>query len=342
MLFNKIKFVAMVVGFLCLAYLALYGGVTAVTGAPPAWAARSAANAFTPAYISYQGTLRDADDNPANGTYNMVVRIYDKANATGTALWRETHNDVDVREGRFNLLLGEQVTIPADLFSSPERYVQLTVDGVRMTPAQRFASVPYAFQAENGVPVGAVIDWWRPNGSFPVPEGYMICDGRTVNDRTSPLYDTTLPNLTEKFVRGVTDVSDIGNTGGTSEHSHGIDHGHSYDGWTRRAYPEHAHSLPSATGSVYSGGSNPTGHLYRTRDDSEGWGSDVHLRVDGGSSRQEGQHRHALGGDTGRNSDFDDGHGHEINLQIESQNLVSASEFHIPPYIGLLKLCRIK
>lgn len=146
-LFNKIKLVAQVIGFACIGLLAVYGGVVAATGGPPAWASGNLSSSITPVYISYQGTLRDADDNLANGTYNMVVKIYDNAGGTGAALWTETHNGVEVREGHFNLLLGESNPILRDIFTEPDRYIRLTVGGMVMNPTQRFASVPYAIAA---------------------------------------------------------------------------------------------------------------------------------------------------------------------------------------------------
>jgi hypothetical protein len=163
MLFHKTKLVAQLVGFACIGLLALYGLVAAL-GAGPSLASRLASSTSAPAYISYQGTLRDADDNPAEGTYDMVVKIYDNASATGAALWSETKDDVEVREGHFNLLLGESNAIDPPLFKSPDRYVQLTVDGTEMVPTQRFASVPYAMvasfvtslSAPDGSPMDAV------------------------------------------------------------------------------------------------------------------------------------------------------------------------------------------
>ena len=41
-------------------------------------------------------------------------------------------------------------------------------------------------------------------------------------------------------------------------------------------------------------GGNTGADLYSARDDNQGWSSNVHLRVDGGSSKNEGQHRHQL------------------------------------------------
>jgi hypothetical protein len=31
------------------------------------------------------------------------------------------------------------------------------------------------------LPIGAVIDWWRPDGTVPIPAGFEICDGHTVS-----------------------------------------------------------------------------------------------------------------------------------------------------------------
>jgi hypothetical protein len=150
MLLDKIKVMAQVIGFICIGLLAIYGGVVAATGGPPAWAAGAAApaapEAITPALISYQGTLRDAGDNLANGTYNMVVKICPDEDCA-SQLWSETHSNVEVREGHFNLLLGEDIALSREDFVDPSLYIELTVEGQVMTPRQRFAAVPYAIAA---------------------------------------------------------------------------------------------------------------------------------------------------------------------------------------------------
>ncbi len=70
------------------------------------------------------------------------------------------------------------------------------------------------------VPVGSVIDWYRPNDTFPIPENYMIADGSTVTDPGSPLYNEALPDLRAKFVRGASTINEIGTSGGYSYHAH--------------------------------------------------------------------------------------------------------------------------
>jgi hypothetical protein len=89
---------------------------------------------------------------------------------------------------------------------------------------------PVAVAAGGGtnIPVGAVIDWWRPDATFAVPTGFAICDGSIVNDAGSPLNGKTLPDLTNKFIMGVTNVNNIGTAGGSSGHAHSVDINHDH------------------------------------------------------------------------------------------------------------------
>ena len=86
------------------------------------------------------------------------------------------------------------------------------------------------------VPLGAVIDWWRPDPTFPVPDGFLIADGTRVADPKSPLDGAVVPDLRRKFVRGAQDVADIGSSGGASEHVHVVTPPLSYT-----SYESHAH-----------------------------------------------------------------------------------------------------
>ena len=143
------------------------------------------------------------------------------------------------------------------------------------------------------VPIGTIIDWWRDDNApnpLPEPEGYQVCDGSEIRDDRSPLKGLKTPNLNNLFIRGVTQPESIGKTGGSE-----------------------SAALPASTGSCYQGGGDPGKARYDVRDDNQGWGTDVHLRVDDGSSEKEGQHRHSLGG----------------------------TIHTLPPFYGLLKLMRV-
>lgn len=105
----------------------------------------------------------------------------------------------------------------------------------------------------NIVPIGTVIQWYRPTGSVSLPTGWEICDGRAWSDISNSwgINSGAIPDLRNKFVLGAS-VSgtgssastppDIGQPGGNHEqnlaHSHGVyDHSHSV--------PSHNHSIDS-------------------------------------------------------------------------------------------------
>jgi hypothetical protein len=71
------------------------------------------------------------------------------------------------------------------------------------------------------VPVGGIVDWWRPSGStLAVPENFKVCDGSVVSDSRSPFNGKNLPNLVDRFTRGTATASQLGATGGTLTHQH--------------------------------------------------------------------------------------------------------------------------
>jgi hypothetical protein len=150
MLYKKFRLCAQVVGCITIGLLAVYGLVAVLGGGDlVAWASGRAAVAAgnVPSVVNYQGHLKDDSGVPLDGTYDITFRIYDSVSAP-TALWTETHSDVTVREGYFNVLLGYSTPLPDDLFVAPDRYIGVTVaPHDEMTPRQRFASVPYAFHA---------------------------------------------------------------------------------------------------------------------------------------------------------------------------------------------------
>lgn len=137
--------------------------------------------------------------------------------------------------------------------------------------------------ARQMVPIGSVIDWWRPvppSGSpaMTVPSGFEICDGRTI---VSGQHDfgfaanATLPDLRNKFILGadhqLADLSaggaatspGIGGAGGA--HSKLIDH-------TEAPVPAHGHTTnnPSHGHSVSDPGHAHTAQVRRLGDASPG------------------------------------------------------------------------
>jgi len=102
------------------------------------------------------------------------------------------------------------------------------------------------------VPIGTIIDWWRPNADAVVPAGYQICDGSTIDDSNSPWQGETLPDLTDRFVRGVTSATAIGEAGGDDVHDHTVDINHTHGTVASTSDGGHSHSvdLPALTGAT--------------------------------------------------------------------------------------------
>ena len=81
----------------------------------------------TPNLISYQGYLTDDSGQPINGAPDLEFGIY-AALTGGTPLWSELQLNVPVNEGYFTVQLGSFTPIDADLFSDPDRYLQVSVN----------------------------------------------------------------------------------------------------------------------------------------------------------------------------------------------------------------------
>ncbi|HRW07349.1 MAG TPA: hypothetical protein P5121_19730 [Caldilineaceae bacterium] len=101
-----------------------------------------------PNAFSYQGTLRKANGDLANGTFNITLKIYSVVTG-GTALHSETFANVVVRNGNFGVVVGDALALPAGLFDNANLYIGLTVaPDAEMLPRQRLFPVPWAMQAD--------------------------------------------------------------------------------------------------------------------------------------------------------------------------------------------------
>lgn len=142
--------------------------ITSVIGLQRVFSARAQGEAPTawggsavPLVMNFQGELKDMDGNPLTGYYTVTARIYaSPADPIESALFQETHTNVTVRDGRFNVLLGNLDPtgnpLPVSLFSNPDRFIGVTVAPYdEMVPRQRLATVPYAFMAGHSVALSA-------------------------------------------------------------------------------------------------------------------------------------------------------------------------------------------
>jgi hypothetical protein len=185
-----------------------------------------------------------------------------------------------------------RVTVRHTVASCPTKlefriYPEQTVDVdeamavVGRQPSADFVPRPNPEPGLEEVPLGSVLDWYRFDASVPVPEGFAICDGSLVANVSSPFLGRATPNLTDRFVRGVTNVANIGTSGGSSTHAHS-----------------------GTTGENEGGPGNPPG---------DWWFIELQCCDVMRCAR--------------------DGHRHDFTTNVASS---------LPPYVGLLKIIRVK
>ncbi|MBI3183596.1 MAG: hypothetical protein HYZ28_15775 [Myxococcales bacterium] len=109
----------------------------------------AAALAQVPSKVAYQGRLLKSDGTPASGTVKFKFDIYDDATA-GNLLFGEEQT-LGLTDGFYATYLGDGTApgIPAGVFTGPERYLEVTVAGEKISPRQKVGSVPYAMMAND-------------------------------------------------------------------------------------------------------------------------------------------------------------------------------------------------
>ena len=176
------------VGALCLAALALavslWSSVRAQENGPEA--AMS-----IPTTLNYQGFLREPDGSLTNGSFKITARIYNVATG-GTALYSTTLNDVNVRDGLFNIVLGDNPALPGSLFANSPLYIGISLNDLsELIPRQRLHAVPWAFQASTLVN-NATINGLTSNGNVTVNGDTTMNGSATISGNTTMSSNATI------------------------------------------------------------------------------------------------------------------------------------------------------
>ena len=117
-----------------------------------------------PQMIGYQGMVTDAAGDPvADGDYSMRFRLYNAATG-GTELWDSGVQTVGLKNGIFNVLLGESPQPSLDLAFDEDLWLLVTFSGINQLPRQRIVSTAYAYMASGLVP-GTIVMGER-SGTF--------------------------------------------------------------------------------------------------------------------------------------------------------------------------------
>ncbi len=165
--------------------------------------------------FTYQGQLKTSA-GPVNGDFDFEFNLYDDPDPlAGTLLGTVTMFDVPVSNGLFTVELDF-----GDVFSGESQWLEV---GVRpagigpltfLFPLQRLSPAPYALHARSAtaaqsapgvVPIGSIVAWHRDLPYTPsLPDGWVECNGQTLNDSDSPLDGQTIPDLNGegRFLRG--------------------------------------------------------------------------------------------------------------------------------------------
>ena len=104
------------------------------------------AEAQIPRLISYQGYLTDAGGAPITGTRNLTFSLYTVASG-GTALWTETHANVAITAGVFEVYLGINSNLNLVAFDVPYWLSTKVNTDPDLTPRTRLAAAPYALRS---------------------------------------------------------------------------------------------------------------------------------------------------------------------------------------------------
>jgi microcystin-dependent protein len=158
-----------------------------------AWAEIPTYQESLPDTLNYQGTLHQADGTPMAGPVTVEIAVYDQA-AGGTPLWTETHQQVPLFEGVFNVVLGETSPGLAKIIGEhADLWIGVRVSGgEEYSPRQRITAVPFAFSAQaavdalHGLPPGTVLPFGGPLER--IPYGWLPCDGQPLSTETHPEY----------------------------------------------------------------------------------------------------------------------------------------------------------
>lgn len=113
-------------------------------------------HAQVPQTMSYQGVLTNENGNAvADGSYKLKFELHTTPN-NGTIPWQETHENVPVINGLFNVILGS--INPLDISFDELYFLAISVnDGERLEPFTPLTSVPYSLGLADSIVVGSKI-----------------------------------------------------------------------------------------------------------------------------------------------------------------------------------------
>ena len=164
--------------------------------------------AAVPQTINFQGYLADSGGTPVNGTVQMQFKLYSSQSVTATPLWSETHQSVQVADGRYSVVLGNgsPTPVPINLPFDMPYYLGIKVGSdAEMTPRLALTSMGYAFRAAQADSINSQTTITATNAIV-----------STVPTGMAPLQVTSttmVPNLNVEMVGGMHATDFVAKTG---------------------------------------------------------------------------------------------------------------------------------
>lgn len=170
-----------------------FGGAI-FSGAVSAFEAAESTEDGLPYVLPYEGSFR-TDGARVTGTHQMRFSIYTSPDG-GASIWGSDTRSVEVADGIFSVVLGDPndtTPLPQTLAGEGQLWIELSVDGVTLSPRQRVAPATQALyssfadrtrSADNGVPPGTVAPF--AGRAVNVPDGWLLCDGAGLSSSDYP------------------------------------------------------------------------------------------------------------------------------------------------------------
>ena len=100
-----------------------------------------------PGQVDFQGLLLDSGGQKVNGAVDLDFALFD-APSGGSALWTESHDDVQVSDGVYGVTLGATTPLDGSVLAAGDVFLEIVVDGETLTPRRQLLAVPYAVRAQ--------------------------------------------------------------------------------------------------------------------------------------------------------------------------------------------------
>ncbi|HEY4242906.1 MAG TPA: hypothetical protein VGM88_23990 [Kofleriaceae bacterium] len=107
-----------------------------------------AAPPYVPTIVTFSArVVDDKSGKPLDGSHHLKFELFD-AEEAGHSAWSEEQDAEPDIDGVVYLDLGASHALSADVFTGPQLFLEVTLDGTVMSPRVSIDSIPYAFRSQ--------------------------------------------------------------------------------------------------------------------------------------------------------------------------------------------------